>query len=142
MMNPEAEANLLRFLNRLDGRLKSVADDQKALWLSLRSTCDFFKATGACVAVLPPGKALAELMFVIPREGVWDLGLLTAFLHRQKPAIPPHTLLAPLIDATVWGGAGLRSRGGGFDRNVDPKLSIESPRRFQSPSTAWIGNGS
>ena len=119
-MNPEAEAKLLRFLDRLDGRLKSVGDDQKALWLSLRSTCDFLKATDACVAVLPPGKALAELMFVIPREGVWDLDLLTAFLHRQKPAIPSHTLLAPLNRRNrLWAVLGLRTRGSEFDRNVD-----------------------
>jgi two-component system NtrC family sensor kinase len=128
-MSPEAETNLLRFLNRLDGRLKSVGDDQKALWLSLRSTCDFFKATDACVALLPPGKALAELMFVIPREGAWDLDLLTAFLHRQKPAIPPNMLLAPLNRRDrLWAVLGLRSREGEFDRNVDPRALLRIAR--------------
>src|SRR5262245_46843974 len=122
MMSHDAETNLMRFLNRLAGRLKSVADEKKALWLSLRSTCDFFKATDACVAFLPPGKQLAELTFVIPREGVWDLGLLTAFLHRQKPAIPPNTLLAPLNRRDrLWAVLGLRSGGSEFDRNVDPR---------------------
>jgi two-component system, NtrC family, sensor kinase len=120
--NREAEAKLLGFLDTLNGRLKSVGDDQKALWLSLRLTCEFFKASDACLALLPPGKTFADLMYVLPRGGVWDLSLLTAFLHRQKPAIPADTLLAPLNRRNrLWAVLGLRFQRGDFDRNVSAR---------------------
>jgi two-component system, NtrC family, sensor kinase len=117
-MTPGAEPNLLRFLDEIHARLRQVSDDKKALWLSLRSTCDFFKAGEACLAVLPPDKEHAELMFIVPRGGVWDPDLLMAFLRRQKPAIPGDTLLAPLNRrGRLWAVLGLRLRQGEFDRN-------------------------
>jgi two-component system, NtrC family, sensor kinase len=119
MMNPQIETNLLRFLEELQARLRQVRDDKKALWLSLRSACDFFRAGEACLATLPPGKEQAELMFVVPRGSVWDLDLLTAFLRRQKPSIPGHTLLAPLNRrGRLWAVLGLRLREGEFDRDA------------------------
>ncbi len=69
-------------------RLREVREDRKALWLSLRSTRHFFRATDGCLAVLPAGSDLAELMFSIPRGGRWDLALLTAFLRRAETADP------------------------------------------------------
>jgi two-component system, NtrC family, sensor kinase len=118
-MSPEIEGHLPLFLNDMNVRLRQVREDRKALWLSLRSTCHFFKATDACLAVLPAGGGLAKLIFSIPRGGSWDLDLLTAFLRRQKPPIPKHILLAPLNRAgRLWAVLGLRLQQGEFRRNA------------------------
>ena len=52
-LSPEKETHIHSFLNQLSMGLRQVREDRKALWLSLRSTCQFFKATDGCLAVLP-----------------------------------------------------------------------------------------
>ena len=122
-MSPEIEGHLPLFLGELNMRLREVREERKALWLSLRSTHHFFRATDGCLAVLPAGSDLAELMFSVPRGGRWDLALLTAFLRRQKPPIPKHTLLAPLSRAgRLWAVLGLRLQQGEFSRNASHAL--------------------
>jgi signal transduction histidine kinase len=122
-MSPEIESRLPLFLNEMHLRLRQVRDDRKALWLSLRSTCHFFKANDACLAVLSAGSDFAELMFSLPREAAWDLGLLTAFLRRQRPLIPRNTLLAPLNrGGRLWAVMGLRLQDGQFSRNAGTAL--------------------
>jgi two-component system NtrC family sensor kinase len=122
-MSPEIQTHLPLFLNQMTLGLRQVREDRKALWLSLRSTCQFFKATDGCLAVLPAGSDLAELVFSIPRGAIWDRGLLTAFLRREKPGIPNHTLLAPLNRAgRLWAVMGLRLQKGEFGRNAPSTL--------------------
>ena len=122
-MSPESETHIHSFLNQLSMGLRQVREDRKALWLSLRSTCQFFRATDGCLAVLPAGCDLAELIFSVPRGATWDRDLLTAFLRREKPAIPNHTLLAPLNRAgRLWAVMGLKLKQGQFSRNAPAAL--------------------
>ena len=122
-MSPESETHIHSFLNQLSMGLRQVREDRKALWLSLRSTCQFFKATDGCLAVLPAGSDLAELIFSVPRGAIWDRDLLTAFLRREKPPIPNHTLLAPLNRAgRLWAVMGLKLQQGQFSRNAPAAL--------------------
>ena len=122
-MSPESETHIHSFLNQLSMGLRQVREDRKALWLSLRSTCQFFRATDGCLAVLPAGCDLAELIFSVPRGAIWDRDLLTAFLRREKPPIPNHTLLAPLNRAgRLWAVMGLKLQQGQFSRNAPAAL--------------------
>jgi two-component system, NtrC family, sensor kinase len=122
-MSPESETHIHSFLNQLSMGLRQVREDRKALWLSLRSTCQFFRATDGCLAVLPAGSDLAELIFSVPRGATWDRDLLTAFLRREKPPIPNHTLLAPLNRAgRLWAVMGLKLKQGQFSRNAPAAL--------------------
>src|SRR5262245_338594 len=122
-MSPEMETHLHSFLNQLSMGLRQVREDRKALWLSLRSTCQFFKATEGCIAILPAGSDLAELIFLVPRGAIWDRDLLTAFLRREKPPIPNQTLLAPVNRAgRLWAVMGLKLQEGEFSRNPPTAL--------------------
>src|SRR5215831_18196911 len=84
------------FLDELKNNLRAVREDQNALRLCLRRSCEHFKVEDGCIAVAAPGGEHAELIAVIPRGGKWDLDCLAAFLQKQRPRIPPNIIIAPI----------------------------------------------
>jgi len=84
------------FLDELKNNLRAVREDQNALRLSLRRTCEHFKLDDGCIAVATPGASRAELITVIPRGSKWDLDCLAAFLQKQRPRIPSNIIMAPI----------------------------------------------
>jgi hypothetical protein len=99
------------FLDDLKNNLRAVREDQNALRLSLRRSCEHFKVDEGCIAVAAPGGSRAELIAAIPRGGDWDLGCLAAFLQRQRPRIPSNIIMAPIHRrGRLWGVLALRGR--------------------------------
>lgn len=97
------------FLDELRTNLRAVRDQQNALRLSLRRSCEHFKVNDGCIAVAPPGGSRAELIAVIPRGSKWDLDCLAAFLHKQRPRIDPNVIMAPIQRrGRLWGVLALR----------------------------------
>jgi two-component system NtrC family sensor kinase len=90
------DLDLWIFLDELKSSLRAVREEQNALRLSLRRTCELFKVGDGCVATLTHDGSRAELISVIPRGGQWDLGLLSAFLQKQRADIPPNIIMAPV----------------------------------------------
>ena len=90
------DLDLWTFLDELKSSLRAVREDQNALRLSLRRTCELFKVGDGCIATLTHDGSRAELISVIPRGGQWDLGLLSAFLQKQRADIPPNIIMAPV----------------------------------------------
>jgi len=103
------DASLLIFLEELKSSLRAVREDKNALKLSLRRTCELFRVRDGCIATLTPDGSRTDLISVIPRGGSWDLKLLTGFLEKQRPRIPPHIILAPIQRRGVlWAVLALR----------------------------------
>ena len=90
------DLDLWIFLDELKSSLRAVREDQNALRLSLRRTCELFKVGDGCIATLTHDGSRGELISVIPRGGQWDLGLLSAFLQKQRADIPPNIIMAPV----------------------------------------------
>jgi two-component system, NtrC family, sensor kinase len=84
------------FLDELKNNLRAVREDQNALRVSLRRSCEHFKVDEGCIAVAAPEGSHVELVAVIPRGGNWDLGCVAAFLQKQPPRIPPNVIMAPI----------------------------------------------
>ena len=84
------------FLDELKKNLRAVRDEQNALRLSLRRSCEHFKVDNGCIAVAASDRSHVDLIAVIPRGGKWDLDCLTAFLLKQRPRIPPNIIMAPI----------------------------------------------
>jgi hypothetical protein len=102
------------FLDELKNNLRAVREDQHALRLTLRRSCEHFKVDDGCIAVVAPDGSHVELIAVIPRGGRWDLDCLAAFLQKQRPRIPPNIIMAPIQRrGGLWGGVGPES-GAGF----------------------------
>jgi signal transduction histidine kinase len=123
-MTREHEASFHRFLTDTRAQLERIRDDRKALSFSLRSIHRFFRADEACVAILPPGKEHAEVIFGIPRQAAWDFDLLTAFLQKRKPSIPPNILLVPLNRrGRSWAVLSIKRGHGNFSREAPRNLN-------------------
>jgi two-component system, NtrC family, sensor kinase len=100
------------FLDELKNSLRAVREDQNALRLSLRRTCEHFKLDHGCIAVATPGAPRVELITVIPRGGKWDLDCLAAFLQKQRPRIPSNVIMAPIQRrGRLWAVLALRGEG-------------------------------
>ena len=97
------------FLDELKNNLRAVREDQNALRLSLRRSCEHFKVDDGCIAVAAPDRSHVEPIAVIPRGGKWDLGCLAAFLQKQRPRIPPNIIMAPIHRrGRLWAALALR----------------------------------
>ena len=97
------------FLDELKNNLRAVRDEQNALRLSLRRSCEHFKVDNGCIAVAASDRSHVDLIAVIPRGGKWDLDCLTAFLLKQRPRIPPNIIMAPIQRrGRLWGVLALR----------------------------------
>jgi len=62
---------LLGFLDELKSHLRTVREEQKALTLSLRRTCEHFNVDDGCIAILTADGSRADLISVVPRGGRW-----------------------------------------------------------------------
>lgn len=91
-----SDAGIWAFLDELKNHLRAIRDDQRALTLSLRRTCEHFKIDDGCIAVLTPDGSRAELISMIPRGATWNLDFLAAFLQKQRVRIPPQVIMAPV----------------------------------------------
>lgn len=99
------------FLDELKSYLRAVREDQNALRLSLRRTCEHFKVGDGCIATLTPNGSRAELISVIPRGGKWDLSLLAAFLQKPRANIPANIIMAPVHRrGRIWAALALRGQ--------------------------------
>jgi two-component system, NtrC family, sensor kinase len=97
------------FLDELKNNLRAMREDQNALRLALRRSCEHFKVDDGCIAVATPDGSHVELITVIPRGGKWDPGGLAAFLQKQRPKIPPNIIMAPIQRrGRLWGVLALR----------------------------------
>ena len=105
------DISLWAFLDELKSCLRAVSDDQRALTLSLRRTCEHFKVHDGCIAILTPDGSRADLISVIPRGARWDLDLLAAFLQKQRVRIPPDIIMAPVNRrGRLWAVLALRGQ--------------------------------
>jgi nitrogen-specific signal transduction histidine kinase len=103
--------SLWRFLDELKYHLRAVREDQKALTLSLRRTCEYFNVDEGCIAALTPDGARADVIAVVPGGGQWDLDHLAAFLQKRRPSIPPNIIMVPVNRRDrVWAVLALRGR--------------------------------
>jgi two-component system, NtrC family, sensor kinase len=97
------------FLDELKNNLRTVREDQNALRVSLRRSCEYFGVDEGCITVAASEGSHVELLAVIPRGGKWDLGCLAAFLQKQRPRIPPNIIMAPIHRrGRSWGVLALR----------------------------------
>src|SRR2546422_2244745 len=118
------ESSFPRFLEDARAHLERIRDDRKALSFAMRSSYHAFRADEACIAIIPPGKEQAEVLFAIPRRTAWDSDLFTAFLQRRKPSIPPNILLTPLNRrGRSWAVLGIKRRDGTFSRDAARNLN-------------------
>jgi two-component system, NtrC family, sensor kinase len=99
------------FLDELKNNLRAMREDQNALRLSLRRSCEHFKVDDGCIAVAARGGSPAELIAAIPRGGEWDLHCLAAFLQKDRPKIPRNIIMAPIHRrGGLWGVLALRRK--------------------------------
>jgi two-component system, NtrC family, sensor kinase len=109
--NNSSDIALWVFLDDLKNNLRAVREDQNALRLSLRRTCEHFKVDDGCIAVVTADGSGTELISVIPRGGKWDLDCLAAFLQKRRPRIPPNVVMAPVHRrGRLWAALALRGQ--------------------------------
>src|SRR6516162_3907397 len=68
---------LSAFLDELKSYLRAVREDQNALRLSLRRTCEHFKVEDGCIAIAAPDGSRAQLISTIPPN------IIMAPVHRR-----------------------------------------------------------
>jgi two-component system, NtrC family, sensor kinase len=99
------------FLDELRNSMRGVREDQNALKLALRRTCEYFAVDDGCIAVVAADGSRVVLTSVIPRGGEWDLTILAAFVQKQRPRIPPNIVMAPINRrGRLWAVLALRSQ--------------------------------
>jgi len=110
-LNHCSDISFWAFLEDLKNNLTAVREDENALKLSLRRTCEHFNVEDGCIAVISPEGVGAKLISVIPRGGKWDLACLAAFLQKQRPRIPPNIVMAPIHRrGRLWAVLALRGQ--------------------------------
>ncbi|MBD3334524.1 MAG: hypothetical protein GF355_03325 [Candidatus Eisenbacteria bacterium] len=110
-MDGPSQFELLRAVVDTEARLRRVGDARKALVYGLRQAKEVFQAPEAALAILRPGRAEAELAFTLPPKSAWELGMLSAYLRGERPAIPWTIILAPVLrKERNWAALALRNR--------------------------------
>jgi two-component system, NtrC family, sensor kinase len=110
-LNHFSDISFWTFLEDLKNNLTAVREDENALKLSLRRTCEHFKVEHGCIAIVSPEGVGAKLISVIPRGGKWDLACLAAFLQKQRPRIPRNIVMAPIHRrGRLWAVLALRGQ--------------------------------
>jgi len=93
----QQELLLWQRLHGLTTQCKDGREIDKILRCALRLGIDFFHADAGCVVVRRPGRTAVELHFSSPRDHVWDLDLLSAFLRGDdEVAVPEDQMYARL----------------------------------------------
>jgi two-component system, NtrC family, sensor kinase len=111
------ELAALKFLDGLTTHLKDVREPHKALRQALRDTREFFQATHACLATLQAGRPAADLLFTLPKQVDWDLGVLTRYIRHTHPPVQRDMLIASVRRrGGAWGAMALIRPGLPYDR--------------------------
>jgi signal transduction histidine kinase len=118
MPSPERELEFLKFLERLSTHLKRIQDPQKVLRYVLRDAREALDAAAGCVAVTPDFSDGARMLFAVPKDGLWDLELITRFIRNEHPARAADLLIAPLRRrGGAWGAIAFKRPGRPYERH-------------------------
>jgi signal transduction histidine kinase len=117
-MSPlKRELVALKFLDGLAAHLKDVREPHKALRHGLRDTLEFYQATHGCIATLHAGRPEADLLFTLPKQADWDLGVLTRYIRHTHPPVRPDMLIASIRRrGGAWGALSLVRPGLPYDQ--------------------------
>ena len=118
MLPVHRELAALKFLDGLSTHLKDVREPHKALRHALRDTREFFGATDGCIATLRAGRAEADLLFTLPKQSAWDLGMLTRYIRHTHPPVQRDMLIGSIRRrGGAWGAIALVASGRAFERD-------------------------
>ncbi len=117
MLPVQRELAALKFVDGLSAHLKDVREPHKALRHALRDTREFFEATHGCIATLQAGRSEADLLFTLPKQTDWDLGVLTRYIRHTHPPVQRDMLIGSVRRrGGAWGAIALVAPGRVFDR--------------------------
>jgi two-component system, NtrC family, sensor kinase len=117
MVPVERELAALKFIDGLSAQLKDAREPHKALRHTLRDTREFFGATHGCIAALRSGRSDPDLLFTVPKQGDWNLGVLTDYIRHTHPPIQPDMLIGSIRRrGGAWGAMAVVHPGRSFDR--------------------------
>src|SRR6185295_18838179 len=117
MLQVQRELAALKFIDDLSAHLRDVREPQKALRHALRDTREFFQADRSCIAVLRPGRQMADLLFTLPKQTDWDLDVLTQYIRHTHPPVRRDMLIGSVRRrGGAWAAISLVAPGRDFDR--------------------------
>src|SRR5262252_2539945 len=117
MLSVQRELAALKFLDELSAHLKDVREPHKALRHALRDTREFFAAAHGCIATHRAGREQADLLFTLPKDADWDLGVLTRFIRHTHPPLQRDMLIGSVRRrGGAWGAIALIAPDRTFDR--------------------------
>jgi two-component system, NtrC family, sensor kinase len=117
MLTAQRELAALKFIDHLSAHLKDVREPHKALRHALRDTREFFRAAHGCIATLRAGRSEADLLFSLPQQTEWDLGVLTRYIRHTQPPVQRDMLIGSVgRRGGAWGAIALVNPGQSFDR--------------------------
>ena len=74
-------------------------------------------ASHGCIATLRAGRPEADLLFTLPKQADWDLGVLTRYIRHTHPPVQRDMLIGSVRRrGGAWGAIALVGPGRGFDR--------------------------
>src|SRR5262245_53200228 len=112
------ELAALKFLDGLAAHLRDVREPHKALRHALRDTRDFFQATDGCIATLHPGKPEAELLFTVPKDGTWNMDVVTRYIRHTHPPVQRDMMIGSIRRrGGAWGAIAVVRPGHPYDRD-------------------------
>jgi len=118
MLSESRELAALKFLDRLAAHLREVREPHKALRHALRDTREFFQASHGCIATLRAGRVEAGLLFTLPQQTDWDMGVLTRYIRHMRPPVQRDMLIGSVRRrGGAWGALALVAPGRTFDRD-------------------------
>jgi signal transduction histidine kinase len=117
MLPVERELAALKFIDGLSAHLTDVREPHKALRHALRDAREFLQATHGCIATLRAGRPQADLLFTLPKQTDWDIGVLTRYIRHAYPPIQRDMLIGSVKRrGAAWGAIALVRPGRAFDR--------------------------
>jgi len=118
MSQVQRELTALKFIDDLSTHLNDIREPHKALRYTLRYTRDFFQADHGCVATLHPARQHVDLLFTLPKQTDWDLGLLTRYIRHTHPPMQRDMLIGSVRRrGGAWGAIAVVRPGHSFDRD-------------------------
>ena len=125
MTSTATDLNVHRFLHQTRSQLAGVREPDKVLRYVLRATLEHFEADRSAIAVLEPGMAQAQPVFVYPDGAACDLSLVTTLLRNRQAPVPSGTVVARLERrGRPWGMIMLEKDSGRFPDGVPRALAI------------------
>jgi two-component system, NtrC family, sensor kinase len=117
MLSVQRELAALKFLDELSAHLREVREPHKALRHALRDTREFFGAASGCIATLRAGREHTDLLFTLPKDAEWELGVLTRYIRHTHPPLQRDMLIGSVRRrGGAWGAIALLAPGRAFDR--------------------------